>query len=55
MEEDILMKKFSNKIRFFQLENFGVISQKDLDTDEEKYKEIIKFKTQRITSRFYKN
>ena len=33
-------EKFSNKLDFL-VRNFGVISQKDLDTDEEKYKEII--------------
>ena len=37
------MKNFQIKLDFL-VRNFGVISQKDLDTDEEKYKEIIKFK-----------
>ena len=39
MEEDF-NQKFSNKLDFL-IKNFGVISQKESNTDEEKYKEII--------------
>ena len=46
MEEDF-NEKFSNKLDFL-VRNFGVISQKDLDTDEEKYKEIIDVKLKEL-------
>ena len=39
MEEDF-NQKFSNKLDFL-IKNFGVISQKESNTDQEKYKEII--------------
>ena len=46
MEED-----FNEK---FSVRNFGVISQKDLDTDEEKYKEIISLKLRELLQDFVK-
>ena len=52
MEEDF-NEKFSNKLDFL-VRNFGVISQKDLDTDEEKYKEIISFKLRELLQDFIK-
>jgi len=45
--------KFSNKLDFL-VRNFGVISQKDLDTDEEKYKEIIDLKLKELLQNFIK-
>ena len=53
MEEDF-NEKFSNKLDFL-VRNFGVISQKDLDTDEEKYKEIISLKLRELLQDFVKN
>ena len=52
MEEDF-NDKFSNKLDFL-VRNFGVISQKDLDTDEEKYKEIIGIKLKELLYNFIK-
>ena len=52
MEEDF-NDKFSNKLDFL-VRNFGVISQKDLDTDEEKYKEIIDLKLKELLQNFIK-
>ena len=52
MEEDF-NDKFSNKMDFL-VRNFGVISQKDLDTDEEKYKEIIDLKLKELLQNFIK-
>ena len=52
MEEDF-NDKFSNKMDFL-VRNFGVISQKDLDTDEEKYKEIIGIKLKELFHNFIK-
>ncbi len=52
MEEDF-NEKFSNKLDFL-VRNFGVISQKDLDTDEEKYKEIIGLKLRELLQEFVK-
>ena len=52
MEEDF-NEKFSNKLDFL-VRNFGVISQKDLDTDEEKYKEIISLKLRELLQEFIK-
>ena len=52
MEEDF-NDKFSNKLDFL-VRNFGVISQKDLDTDEEKYKEIISLKLRELLQDFVK-
>ena len=52
MEEDF-NEKFSNKLDFL-VRNFGVISQKDLDTDEEKYKEIIGLKLRELLQDFVK-
>ena len=52
MEEDF-NEKFSNKLDFL-VRNFGVISQKDLDTDEEKYKEIIDLKLKELLQNFIK-
>lgn len=52
MEEDF-SEKFSNKLDFL-VRNFGVISQKDLDTDEEKYKEIIGLKLRELLQEFVK-
>jgi len=52
MEEDC-NEKFSNKLDFL-VRNFGVISQKDLDTDEEKYKEIISLKLRELLQDFVK-
>ena len=52
MEEDF-NEKFSNKLDFL-VRNFGVISQKDLDTDEEKYKEIIILKLRELLQDFVK-
>ena len=52
MEEDF-NEKFSNKLDFL-VRNFGVISQKDLDTDEEKYKEIISLKLRELLQDFIK-
>lgn len=52
MEEDF-NEKFSNKLDFL-VRNFGVISQKDLDTDEEKYKEIIALKLRELLQEFVK-
>ena len=52
MEEDF-NDKFSNKLDFL-VRNFGVISQKDLDTDEEKYKEIISLKLRELLQDFIK-
>ena len=52
MEEDF-NDKFSNKLDFL-VRNFGVISQKDLDTDEEKYKEIIDLKLKELLKNFIK-
>lgn len=52
MEEDF-NEKFSNKLDFL-VRNFGVISQKDLDTDEEKYKEIISLKIRELLQDFVK-
>ena len=52
MEEDF-NEKFSNKLDFL-VRNFGVISQKDLDTDEEKYKEIISLKLRELLQEFVK-
>lgn len=52
MEEDF-NEKFSNKLDFL-VRNFGVISQKDLDTDEEKYKEIISLKLRELLQDFVK-
>ena len=45
--------QFSNKLDFL-VRNFGVISQKDLDTDEEKYKEIIGLKLRELLQEFVK-
>ena len=52
MEEDF-NEKFSNKLDFL-VRNFGVISQKDLDTDEEKYREIISLKLRELLQDFVK-
>ena len=52
MEEDF-NEKFSNKLDFL-VRNFGVISQKDLDTNEEKYKEIISLKLRELLQDFVK-
>ena len=52
IEEDF-NEKFSNKLDFL-VRNFGVISQKDLDTDEEKYKEIISLKLRELLQDFVK-
>ena len=52
IEEDF-NDKFSNKLDFL-VRNFGVISQKDLDTDEEKYKEIIDLKLKELLKNFIK-
>ncbi len=52
MEEDF-NEKFSNKLDFL-VRNFGVISQRDLDTDEEKYKEIISLKLRELLQDFIK-
>ena len=52
MEEDF-NDKFSNKLDFL-VRNFGVISQKDLETDEEKYKEIIDLKLKELLHNFIK-
>ena len=52
MEEDF-NDKFSNKMDFL-VRNFGVISQKDLDIDEEKYKEIIDLKLKELLQNFIK-
>ena len=52
MEEDF-NDKFSNKMDFL-VRNFGVISQKDLDIDEEKYKEIIDLKLKELLHNFIK-
>ena len=52
IEEDF-NDKFSNKLDFL-VRNFGVISQKDLDTDEEKYKEIIDLKLKELLQNFIK-
>ena len=52
MEEDF-NEKFSNKLDFL-VRNFGVISQKDLDTDEEKYKEILSLKLRELLQDFVK-
>ena len=52
MEEDF-NEKFSNKLDFL-VRNFGVISQKDLDTDEEKYKKIISLKLRELLQDFIK-
>ena len=52
MEEDF-NDKFSNKMDFL-VRNFGVISQKDLDTDEEKYKDIISLKVRELLNNFVK-
>ena len=52
MEQDF-DDKFSNKLDFL-VRNFGVISQKDLDTDEEKYKEIISLKLRELLQDFVK-
>lgn len=52
MEEDF-NEKFSNKLDFL-VRNFGVISQKDLDSDEEKYKEIIALKLRELLQDFIK-
>ena len=52
MEEDF-NDKFSNKLDFL-VRNFGVISHKDLDTDEEKYKEIIDLKLKELLQNFIK-
>ena len=52
IEEDF-NDKFSNKLDFL-VRNFGVISQKDLDTDEEKYKEIISLKLRELLQDFVK-
>ena len=52
MEEDF-NEKFSNKLDFL-VRNFGFISQKDLDTDEEKYKEIISLKLRELLQDFIK-
>ena len=52
MEEDF-NEKFSNKLDFL-VRNFGVISQKDLDTDEEKYKGIISLKLRELLQDFVK-
>ena len=52
MEEDF-DDKFSNKLDFL-VRNFGVISQKDLETDEEKYKEIIDLKLKELLHNFIK-
>ncbi len=52
IEEDF-NEKFSNKLDFL-VRNFGVISQKDLDTDEEKYKEIISLKLRELLQDFIK-
>ena len=52
MEEDF-NEKFSNKLDFL-VRNFGVISQKDLDTDEERYKEIISLKLRELLQDFVK-
>ena len=52
MEEDF-NEKFSNKLDFL-VRNFGVISQKDLDSDEEKYKEIIGLKLRELLQEFLK-
>ena len=52
MEEDF-NDKFSNKMDFL-VRNFGVISQKDLETDEEKYKEIIDLKLKELLQNFIK-
>ncbi|EHI78863.1 hypothetical protein HMPREF9093_00864 [Fusobacterium sp. oral taxon 370 str. F0437] len=52
MEEDF-NEKFSNKLDFL-VRNFGVISQKDLDSDEEKYKEIIALKLRELLQEFVK-
>ena len=51
--EDDFNEKFSNKLDFL-VRNFGVISQKDLDTDEEKYKEIISLKLRELLQDFIK-
>ena len=50
MEQDF-DDKFSNKLDFL-VRNFGVISQKDLETDEEKYKEIIDLKLKELLHNF---
>ena len=52
MEKDF-DDKFSNKLDFL-VRNFGVISQKDLETDEEKYKEIIDLKLKELLHNFIK-
>ena len=52
IEEDF-NEKFSNKLDFL-VRNFGVISQKDLDSDEEKYKEIIGLKLRELLQEFVK-
>ena len=52
MEEDF-NEKFSNKLDFL-VRDFGVISQKDLDSDEEKYKEIIGLKLRELLQEFVK-
>jgi len=52
MEEDF-NEKFSNKLDFL-VRNFGVISQKDLDSEEEKYKEIISLKLRELLQDFIK-
>ena len=52
IEEDF-NDKFSNKLDFL-VRNFGVISQKDLDTDEEKYKDIISLKLRELLNNFVK-
>ena len=52
IEEDF-NDKFSNKLDFL-VRNFGGISQKDLETDEEKYKKIIDLKLKELLHNFIK-
>lgn len=52
MEEDF-NDKFSNKLDFL-VRNFGVILQKDLDTNEEKHKDIIALKLRELLQNFIK-
>ena len=47
------MKNFSNKLDFL-VRNFWSYLTKDLDTDEEKYKEIISLKLRELLQDFVK-
>ncbi|WP_022819900.1 YicC/YloC family endoribonuclease [Fusobacterium russii] len=50
MEEDF-QDKFSNKMDFL-IRTFGVVSKKDLDIDENRYKEIIQDKLKELLEKF---